>query len=123
MPVLTFADSPTIDAHGLTARPMAVPSRGSTELALWYLTLPAGNDGPTHSVSHEEIFVVQTGRLAGHLDGQPVTLGPGDVLAVPPGVPFGVGNPGTTPATVLVCTSAGVTATLDGQTIHPVWSR
>lgn len=123
MPVIRSADSPVVEAHGVVAHPLAVPSRGSNELAIWYLTVPPGGSAQTHTVDREEVFVVQTGELAGHLDDDAVTVSAGDALVVPPGVPFAVGNTGDEPATVLVCTSAGVTATLNGRQVVPPWSR
>jgi mannose-6-phosphate isomerase-like protein (cupin superfamily) len=123
MPVLRSEQTRTIEAHGLRARPLVVPSRGSTELAMWQLTMPPGAPGVPHTVDKEEVFLVESGQLAGVLDGEEVQLGPGDALVVPPGVLFNVGNPGPTPTELLVCTSAGVRATLDGQIIEPVWAQ
>jgi len=123
VPALSYADAPTVEAHGITARPMAVPSRGSTELAIWYLTVPPHSDPQQHSVDREEVFVVRSGVLSGHIDGAAVAAGPGDALLVPPGVEFAVGNSGDEPAVALVCTSAGVTATVQGAPVTPPWSR
>lgn len=123
MASITYTDTPTIEAHGVVARPLAVPSRGSSELAIWYLTFRPGSPAQTHTVDREEVFVVRSGVLTGHLDGSPVTIEADDALVVPPGVPFGVGNEGDEPATVLVCTSAGITATMNGERIVPPWSR
>lgn len=74
-------------------------------------------------MDREEVFVVRSGRLSGTLDGEPCEVGPGDALIVPPGVPFGLGNDGSESARVVVCTSAGVRATLDGRTVVPPWSE
>jgi quercetin dioxygenase-like cupin family protein len=123
MPVSTLADATEIRLQGLTARPIAVPSRGTAELAVWHLEVPPGTRGVEHTVDREEVFVVRTGRLTGTLGGEPCEGGPGDALIVPPDVPFALGNDGTETAHVLVCTSAGITATLDGRTVVPPWSR
>lgn len=123
MPVITYADAPTIGIPGITARPMAVPSRGSTELAIWFLTVDPGTAGEPHTVSREEVFVLRSGRATAHLDGAETPLSPGDALVVPPDTPFALRNAGTESAEFLVCTSAGVTATLNGRTVHPGWAR
>jgi mannose-6-phosphate isomerase-like protein (cupin superfamily) len=123
MPVSTLATAEEIKFHGLTAHPIAVPSRGSAELAVWHLEIPPGLHGETHTVDREEVFVVRTGRLSGTLGGEPCEVGPGDALIVPPDVPFSLGNAGSERAHVLVCTSAGVLATLNGRTVEPPWSR
>ena len=123
MPVLRAEQTRTIEAHGLRARPLVVPSRGSTELAIWQLTVPPNSPGQPHSVDREEVFLVESGQLSGFLGDEPIQLGPGDALVVPPGVLFSVGNSGETPTELLVCTSAGVLATLDGQIVEPVWAQ
>lgn len=123
MPVSTFAEAEKIEFHGLTAHPIAVPSRGSSELAIWHLEVAPGVRGEEHTVDREEVFVLRSGRLTGTLGGEPCEAGPGDALIVPPGVPFGLGNDGTEPAHAVVCTSAGVRASLNGRTVIPPWSR
>jgi mannose-6-phosphate isomerase-like protein (cupin superfamily) len=123
MPVSTLAEAKKIEFHGLTARPIAVPSRGTAELAIWHLAVGPGVSGEEHTVDREEVFVVRSGRLAGTLGGEPCEVGPGDALIVPPGVPFALGNDGRVPAEVVVCTSAGIRATLNGQTVLPPWSE
>ncbi len=123
MPVSTLADAEKIEFHGLTAHPIATPSRGTSELAIWHLEIPPGDPAQPHTVDREEVFVVRAGRLAGTLGGEPCEIGPGDALIVPPGVLFGLGNPTDEAAHVLVCTSAGIQATLNGETISPIWAR
>lgn len=123
MPVNTLAEAKRIEFHGLTARPMAVPSRGSAELAVWHLELPPGVRGEEHTVDREEVFVVRAGRPSGTIGGEPWTAGPGDAVLVPPGVPFALSNDGTEHARLVVCTSAGVRATLNGRTVVPPWSQ
>lgn len=123
MPVNTLAEAKKIEFHGLTARPMAVPSRGSAELAVWHLELPPGVRGEEHTVDREEVFVVRAGRLTGTIGGEPWTAGPGDAVLVPPGAPFALSNDGTEHARLVVCTSAGARATLNGRTVVPPWSQ
>ena len=54
------------------------------------------NDGPTdepdppHQHPHEQISYVVAGELLFYLDGEPATLGPGDMITVPPNVPHTV---------------------------------
>jgi mannose-6-phosphate isomerase-like protein (cupin superfamily) len=123
MPVSTLAEAKKIEFHGLTAYPMAVPSRGSAELAIWYLDVPPGVRGEEHTVDREEVFVVRAGRLSGTIGEDSWEAGPGDALIVPPGVPFTLGNDGSEHTRLVVCTSAGVRATLNGRTVVPPWSE
>jgi quercetin dioxygenase-like cupin family protein len=123
MPVLRADQGPTVEAHGVVASPLAVPSRGSRELAVWRLTLPPGASAQPHSVDREEVFLVESGVLTASLAGREERLGAGDVLLIAPGEEFGVGNPGPDPAHLLVCTSAGVLARMGGQVIAPPWAQ
>jgi quercetin dioxygenase-like cupin family protein len=101
---------------GFAFRPLAVPSRGTSEIALWTVDVPEGGDGTPHSVSKEEVFYVLSGSVT--IQGQ--TAGAGDAIVVPPNTELSLTGG---PARVLVATSVGIKGTLaDGQTITPPWS-
>src|SRR4051812_50185474 len=122
MPVSTLAEAKKIEFHGLTARPIAVPSRGTAELAIWHLEVAPGLRGDEHTVDREEVFVVRKGRLAATLGGERCEGGAGDALTVPPGVPFPLGNGRGNPAAVVGSTPAGAPPTLGGPTNLAPWS-
>ncbi len=101
---------------GFEFRPLAVPSRGSTEIALWTVDVPEGGDGKPHTVSREEVFYVLSGSVTiqGH------TAAAGDAIVVQPDTELSLTGG---PARVLVATSVGIKGTLpDGTTITPPWS-
>lgn len=101
---------------GFEFRPLAVPSRGSTEIALWTVDVPEGGDGKPHTASKEEVFYVLSGSVTiqGH------TAAAGDVIVVQPDTELSLTGG---PARVLVATSVGIKGTLsDGTTITPPWS-
>ena len=123
MALISHADAPTVAIPGIQARPMAVPSRGSTELAIWYLEVRPGVTGEPHTVDREEVFVLQSGQGTADLDGVEYRIEPGDALLVPAGVPFSIRNTGDEPTRYLVCTSAGITATLNGTVVEPAWAK
>ncbi|GAA2896482.1 cupin domain-containing protein [Streptosporangium fragile] len=124
MTTVKLADAPVFDNGGMTMRPLAVPSRGSSELAVWSFAIEPGAAGMEHSVDREEVFVAQSGRIVGVIGGVEHVIEAGDALILPPGVPFSIRNGSPTDrATAVVCTSAGITATLDGRTILPPWAR
>jgi quercetin dioxygenase-like cupin family protein len=105
-----------IEFGGFEFRPFAVPSRGSTEIALWTVDVPEGGDGKPHTASKEEVFYVLSGSVT--IQGQ--TAGPGDAIVVQPNTELSLTGG---PARVLVATSVGITGTLaDGTTITPPWS-
>ncbi|GHH49008.1 cupin domain-containing protein [Lentzea cavernae] len=101
---------------GFEFRSLAVPSRGSSEIALWTVDVPEGGDGTPHRASKEEVFYV----LAGSVTILGETAGVGDAIVVPADTELALTGG---PARVLVATSVGIRGTLaDGQTITPPWS-
>ncbi|MGW6930264.1 cupin domain-containing protein [Lentzea sp. NPDC054927] len=116
MLLVTGDSAELFEFGGFEFRPLAVPSRGSTEVLLWTVDVPEGGDGTPHSASKEEVFYVLSGSVT--IQGQ--TAGVGDVIVVPPNTELSLTGG---PARVLVATSVGIKGTLaDGQTITPPWS-
>ncbi|MEZ0073724.1 cupin domain-containing protein [Planotetraspora sp. GP83] len=123
MTVATLADAPAFQFDGVTFRPLAVPSRGSTELAVWRAELPPGKVGAEHSLTHEEILIVLKGTVTGTIGGRPVVAGPGDAVIFPANTPGRLGNTSDTePAEFICCTTAGIKGFIGDQTITPPWS-
>jgi quercetin dioxygenase-like cupin family protein len=120
----TLADAPIFEFDGSVFRSLAVPSRGTTELAVWRVQLPPGSKSQEHSLDREEILVVLTGALTGTIGGKTQTAGPGDAVIFPAHTPGRLGNPSDTePAEILCCTSAGIKGFIGDQTITPPWSQ
>jgi mannose-6-phosphate isomerase-like protein (cupin superfamily) len=123
MTVSTRADAPQFDVDDYSFHPLAVPSRGSKELAIWHLDAAAGAFSPAHHHDREVIFVIRTGRMAANVGGQDVEAGPGDAIIVPADTTFALRNASADePATLTVVTTAGMRATMDGNTFSPPWS-
>lgn len=115
MPLATAADAPVFEVGSLVFRSLAVPSRGSSEIALWTVDVPADTVGQTHQADREEVFYV----LEGTITIQDKQAGPGDVVVVPPHTDLAlVGGP----ARLVVATSVGINGLLGGQKIIPPWS-
>ncbi|MFF4988686.1 cupin domain-containing protein [Streptosporangium saharense] len=124
MTVANLADAPVFANGDTTTRSLAVPSRGSSELAVWAFDMNPGASGPEHTVDREEVFVVTSGRVVAVLGGVEHVAGEGDALIVSPNTPFALRNASQTErATGTVCTSAGITASLGGKTILPPWAQ
>ncbi|GAB3686756.1 hypothetical protein GCM10027589_55440 [Actinocorallia lasiicapitis] len=123
MTVATLAAAKTIDNGGFTMHPLAVPSRGSTELAMWRITAEPGARSLEHSVDHEELFYVQSGSYTATIDGVPHAAGPGDALICPPHTPFFLENTGTTEAVVVAVSTAGLLGSIGETTINPPWAQ
>ncbi|SDH44220.1 Cupin domain-containing protein [Lentzea fradiae] len=114
--LITGDSAVTHSFGGFEFRSLAVPSRGSAEIALWTVDVPEGGDGAPHVVTKEEVFYVLSGTVTiqGH------TASAGDAVVVAPGTELSLTGG---PARVLVATSVGIRAVIaDGTTITPPWS-
>ncbi|GIH73333.1 cupin domain-containing protein [Sphaerimonospora thailandensis] len=123
MTVSKGVDAPAIEFDGVTFRPLAVPSRGTKELAVWRAELPPGRTGAEHTVTREEVLLVVKGTVSGVIDGEPCVAGPGDVIIFPADTVGQFGNAShTEPVEFVCCTSAGVQGLVGDEKITPPWS-
>ena len=109
--------------HGFTFQSLARSELGSTELAVWRIHAPAHAASPAHSMSHEEVFVIQRGTFVAAVGEEQIEVGPGDCLTVPAETPFQLTNPFDQPAEAIACTRLGMAATINGQSVTPPWAR
>ena len=123
MPVIPAPPAPTHDLPHARFTSLATPSRGSRETAMWRVTLAPGAEPTPHSLTREELFFVLAGTAHVTLDGVAATAGPGDAIAVPPGVVFALANGGDAPVELLCCMPVGGQARLDGRTFTPPWAE
>ncbi|GAA2024106.1 cupin domain-containing protein [Catenulispora yoronensis] len=120
----TLAGAQVFDLEGFTFRPLAVPSRGSAELAIWALDLAPGAQSQVHSMDREEVFVVVSGRIAATVDGEEVLAGPGDAIVVPAHAELRLGNASAEEAArATAATSVGMLATVGEATFPPPWAQ
>lgn len=122
MTVATLSDAPEYALGDAVFRSLAVPSRGSTELAVWALDLAPGMNGDAHSLDREEVLVINSGRMSATIGVRDVEAGPGDAIIVPPHTSLALRNAGAEPVRATAITSAGMRATLGDRTITPPWS-
>jgi len=124
MPLSTIADAPEFTNHGFTFRPLAVPSRGSSQLAIWALEIAPAAVSEVHSMDREEVFVVVTGKVSATVGGQEVEAGPGDAIIVPAGELLQIRSAcPESPATLTAATSVGMKATVGAATFPPPWAQ
>lgn len=124
MHIVRAAEAPTFELPGVRFTALAAPSRGSTEICAWQLTVAPGLDSPEpHTLDSDEVFVVTAGEIRLTPGGE--TAGPGDALVVPAGEPIQLANPGSGTAQVLVTIRAGFSAKgADGSDLGtPPWAR
>ncbi|MFF3862557.1 cupin domain-containing protein [Streptomyces sp. NPDC002209] len=63
---------------------LAAPSRGSAELSTWTVAMEAGQSGPEHSVSREQVWTVTSGALEVTCKGRTERIEAGQTLVLPP---------------------------------------
>jgi quercetin dioxygenase-like cupin family protein len=122
MPVVRPADAVPFEVHGSRFLSYVSPSKGSSQLCAWQLTVPADLRGVAHRPSREEVLLVLDGELQITLDGQSSALHPGDAVLVPAGCELRVDG-GPDGASAWVTTTPGLEAvTADGSRIRPPWA-
>lgn len=123
MTIAALAAAPEFRNGDSVCRPLATPSRGTIDLAVWRVEMPPGATGKEHTLDREEVFIVETGTLAVTLSGTVSLVDTGSAVIVPPCTPFSASNGSDTePATLIGCAPAGITATLDALTLTPPWT-
>src|SRR5919202_5235821 len=123
MPVIRAAEAVPYETHGSQFASYVAPSRGSSELCAWQLTVPAGLGGVPHRPTREEVLLVLQGQLDVTLDGEASTLTAGDVALVSAGSELRVDG-GPDGATAWVTTTPGLEAvTAENFRITPPWAR
>ncbi|MDH6128101.1 cupin domain-containing protein [Kitasatospora sp. GP82] len=124
MPLSTIADAAAFARDGFTFRPLAVPSRGSAELAIWALEIAPDAASEIHSMDREEVFVVVNGKVSATVGGVEVTAQDGDAIIVPANTPLQIRNAcPENPATLTAATSVGMKATVGDATFPPPWAQ
>ncbi|MEV0296800.1 cupin domain-containing protein [Nocardia sp. NPDC050710] len=121
MLVIKSAEAPRFELPGVEFSAIASPSRGSSQVCTWRLTVAPNraSDAP-HILDRDEIFMVIAGRL--EVSGE--LLEAGDALVVPAGSPITVANPDAEPAVAHIAIAAGFEATLaDGSKLSPPWAQ
>ena len=78
-------EHPTFDIGGNTVTSLAAPARGASEAALFRIDLPPGGGLPRHHHDHLDVFAIQAGEGAFHLDEEVHELVKDDSVVVPIG--------------------------------------
>lgn len=85
MVVITPSTDHVTSSPNATMAGLAAPSRGSTELSTWTVTMDAGATGPEHSISREQVWTVTAGALEVTCRGRTEKVAAGQTLILPPG--------------------------------------
>lgn len=123
MTVLTCPDTPGHDLGGTRFTSLATPRRGTTENAVWRVEIDAGTQATPHSLTREEIFVVQEGRARVRIGDYEGEAGPGDAIVVPRGTEFEIRNNSDRILRLLCCLPVGGQAVMGGNAFTPPWAE
>lgn len=123
MPVVPHADHRRTTTPNATMTTHASPTQGGTgALAVWTVVMGPGAAGPDHTVDVEQVWTVLAGAASVDLDGERLTVGPGDALVLPPHAPRRVHADPAAGLTALVAAPAGARAAQPGaEPVCPPW--
>ncbi|MFF3458267.1 cupin domain-containing protein [Streptomyces sp. NPDC002730] len=86
MRVITPSNDNVTVSPNATMTGLAAPSRGSTELSTWTVSMDAGATGPEHSVTREQVWTVTAGALEVTCDGHTQKVLAGQTFILPSGL-------------------------------------
>lgn len=86
MVVITPSTDHVTVSPNATMAGLAAPSRGSSELSTWTVTMDAGATGPEHSISREQVWTVTAGALEVTCLGRTEKVAAGRTVILPPGL-------------------------------------
>ncbi|MEU9304725.1 VOC family protein [Streptomyces sp. NPDC048269] len=86
MHVITPAPENVTASPNATMTALAAPSRGSAELSTWTVAMEAGQTGPEHFISREQVWTVTTGALQVTCGGRTEKITAGQTFVLPPDV-------------------------------------
>lgn len=84
--VITPTDANVTESPNARMTGLAAPSRGSSELSTWTVAMAAGQTGPEHSVSREQVWTVTAGVLEVTCAGRTEKVTAGQTFVLPPDV-------------------------------------
>jgi quercetin dioxygenase-like cupin family protein len=123
MPLISAMDAPQFTIPGVTFTGLASPSRGSSQTAVWTVSLAPGTMGDTHQLTDEEIFICLEGSADVQLGVETLTIAPGDTLIVPACTDFALRNRLDIPFKAIAVFPVGGKAVLPGKpAFTPPWA-
>jgi quercetin dioxygenase-like cupin family protein len=124
MPVIAHADQRRTRTPGGLMTTCASPAQGGTGLAVWRVEVPAGTEGPVHTIDVEQIWTFLDGHATVRIDGADHPVAPGDTAVLPAGAVRRV-LAGPDGYRAVVASPAGGLARRPGsdETIAPEWTR
>ena len=120
MPVIRRAETRRIETPNAVMTTLASPAQGGAGQAVWRVDMRPGQAGPLHAIDTEQVWTVLDGGATVELDGQALTLGPGDTIILPADAPRRVSADPEAGLAAIAVAPAGTRAyTLDGTRVAP----
>lgn len=122
MPLIREADSRRTVTPNAVMTTHASPTQGGAALAVWRVEMAPGAAGPVHTFDVEQVWTTLEGAATIELDGEPVTVGPGDTVVMPAGAQRQVRADPAAGFRAVVAARAGARAcALGGEPVLPAW--
>jgi quercetin dioxygenase-like cupin family protein len=120
MPVIRRAATRRTETPNAVMTTLASPTQGGAGQAVWRVDMRPGQAGPLHAIDTEQVWTVLDGGATVELDGQALTVGPGDTLILPADAPRRVSaDPAAGLAAIAVAPAGTRAYTLDGTRVAP----
>jgi len=120
MPVIRRAETRRTETPNAVMTTLASPTQGGAGQAVWRVDMRPGQAGPLHAIDTEQVWTVLDGGATVELDGQALTLGPGDTIILPADAPRRVSADPEAGLAAIAVAPAGTRAyTLDGTRVAP----
>ena len=122
MPIVDYAALPEFAMReGISGKWLCSREQGAASVSILSNTVQPGASAPRHRHDHEEIILVQEGRLWVAFDGKRIEARPGQAVIIPPAGVHAWGNDSAEIARVIFTWpmldpfAPGVSAYLDGE--------
>ena len=120
MPVIRCSETRRTETPNAVMTTLASPIQGGAGQAVWRVDMRPGQAGPLHAIDTEQVWTVLDGGATVELDGQALTLGPGDTIILPADAPRRVSADPVAGFAAIAVAPAGTRAyTLDGTRVAP----
>ena len=120
MPVIRRAETRRTETPNAVMTTLASPTQGGAGQAVWRVDMRPGQAGPLHAIDTEQVWTVLDGGATVELDGQALTVGPGDTLILPADAPRRVSaDPAAGFAAIAVAPAGTRAYTLDATRVAP----
>jgi quercetin dioxygenase-like cupin family protein len=123
MPVIRHADSRCTTTPNGVMTTHASPTQGGSTLAVWRVKMAAGAAGPQHSFDTDQVWTALDGAATVELDGETLTVLPGDTVVMPVGAQRQVFADASAGFAAVVAAPAGARASVPGggEPVLPAW--